>query len=268
MFQKKALSCRISFMKIQGVHLGNFETGCPYLPDRRFTSEDMVVADIDEQGLDYLLSLGFRHFGSHFFRPVCKTCHQCIPIRVPVESFEPSRNMRRVLKKASSLTTEIRGPEATEEKYRLYLSHLNRFPVVERSGYESFREAFFTPLPFSRELDIFDGEELVAVAHFDLTATLLSAVYCYWNPKRESLGLGTLAILKEMEYARNRGLRHVYLGYYVPESRHMNYKARFQPNEILLREGAWVAFSDRGGETPLPGPDGMGFIPVTRIVPE
>lgn len=255
-------------MKIQGVPLGNFRTDCPYLPNQTFTSENMMVADIDEEGLDHLLAFGFRHFGTHFFRPVCENCHQCIPIRVRVDRFKFSRNMRRVLKKAASLTATVGRPEPTREKYRLYLSHLNRFSAEERSGYESFREAFFSGSPFGREFRIFDAGKLVAVAHFDLTSTLLSAVYCYWDPERESLGLGTLAILKELEYALEQGLRHVYLGYYVPGSRHMSYKARFRPNELLLEEGAWVPFYNRDREAVDPDAPRRGFIPITRIASE
>lgn len=255
-------------MKIQGLPLGNFRTDCPYLPNRSFTSENMMVADIDEEGLEHLLSLGFRHFGTHFFRPICKTCHQCIPIRVRADRFEFSRNMRRVLKKADSLTTAVGPPEPTREKYSLYLSHLKRFSAEERSGYESFREAFFNGSPFGREFHIFEKGNLAAVAHFDLTSTILSAVYCYWNPEREALGLGTLAILKELEYAREQGLRYVYLGYYVPGSKHMSYKARFRPNELLLEEGAWVPFYNRDREPVDPDAVRKGFIPTTRIASE
>ncbi len=255
-------------MKIHGVSLGTYHDQCPYLAGRTFTSENMMVTGIDEAGLNHLLFHGFRHFGPHFFRPVCEECHQCIPLRIPIASFEFSRNMRRVLKKAQDLQVNVSSPEPTEEKYRLYQAHLRRFSPQTDSVYESFKEAFFFGSPFGREMQFFQDGELLGVSHFDITDTLLSAVYCYWDPEKEAFGPGTLAILKELEFAIQRGLRYVYLGYYVPENPHMNYKARFRPNEMLREEGSWIPLYDRGNHLVHPGAPEEGFRPFTRIAQE
>ena len=44
-------------------------------------------------------------------------------------------------------------------------------------------------------------------------------------------------------FAREEGLPYVYLGYWVPESRKMAYKARFRPCEILVG-GTWRMLTD------------------------
>ena len=59
-----------------------------------------------------------------------------------------------------------------------------------------------------------------------------------------ALSPGTLSALREIEYCSDQGLPHYYLGYFVAGSPKMDYKARFRPNEILLREGAWVPFRE------------------------
>jgi arginyl-tRNA--protein-N-Asp/Glu arginylyltransferase len=46
-------------------------------------------------------------------------------------------------------------------------------------------------------------------------------------------------VLWEIEDCRARQIAYYYLGYYVPGSRTMAYKARFRPAEILDSDGEW-----------------------------
>jgi arginine-tRNA-protein transferase len=79
------------------------------------------------------------------------------------------------------------------------------------------------------------------VALVDRADDSLSAVYCYYDPSYEKLGLGTYSILKQIELCRQWGLRFLYLGLYIEGSVHMRYKARFLPHQRLL-DGQWVGF--------------------------
>ena len=62
-------------------------------------------------------------------------------------------------------------------------------------------------------------------------------------PGIEKRSLGTFTILWLIERARAMGLPYVYLGYWVPESRKMAYKARFKPSEVLIG-GIWRTLTD------------------------
>ena len=44
-------------------------------------------------------------------------------------------------------------------------------------------------------------------------------------------GLGTLAVLKQLEWAARDGRQHLYLGYWIAGHAKMDYKRRFQPLE-------------------------------------
>ncbi|MGC9311439.1 MAG: hypothetical protein ACP5IA_02005 [Sediminispirochaetaceae bacterium] len=253
-------------MIIQGAPLGTYRTECPYIPGNSFISENIIVKEIDREGLDYLLSLGFRHFGEHFFRPVCSDCHQCIPIRVHVDGFAPSRSLKRAMSKGRNLEFRVGEPDPSREKHQLYLSHTERFEQKDTAGYDSFVESFFHRFPFSRELQIFDGGRLLAVSHFDMTAGSLSAVYCYWDRGAAGWSPGTLAVVKELEIARIHRLSYVYLGYYVPKNSHMNYKARFRPSEVLVTEGSWVPFRGPDDDATDPEIEEHGFRPRNRLV--
>jgi leucyl-tRNA---protein transferase len=86
------------------------------------------------------------------------------------------------------------------------------------------------------------GNRLVAVAYVDALAEGLSAIYCYYDPTERARSLGTFNILSLLASARERGLPHVYLGYYVAGCRSVEYKRKFRPNEVLRPNGTWEPF--------------------------
>jgi leucyl-tRNA---protein transferase len=86
------------------------------------------------------------------------------------------------------------------------------------------------------------GNRLIAVAYVDALPEGLSAIYCYYDPTEKARSLGTFSILSLLASARERGLPHVYLGYYVAGCRSMEYKRKFRPNEVLRLDGRWEAF--------------------------
>jgi arginine-tRNA-protein transferase len=62
-------------------------------------------------------------------------------------------------------------------------------------------------------------------------------------------------VLWLVDRAREHRLPYVYLGYCVPESRKMAYKARFRPSEVLMG-GVWRVL----GDTPAVGAPAMTSI--------
>src|SRR5690606_29893880 len=77
-----------------------------------------------------------------------------------------------------------------------------------------------------------DGR-LLAVAVTDRTDRALSAVYTFFDPDESARGLGTYAILRQLAWARDEGLRHLYLGYGIEGHAKMDYKRRFRPLEAF-----------------------------------
>ena len=91
----------------------------------------------------------------------------------------------------------------------------------------------------SREIEFRLGDQLVCVAIVDRVPSGMSAVYTYFDPDLAGRGLGTFAVLWELEYCRRQGWPLCYLGYFVRDCRKMNYKTRFKPNELLSPDGVW-----------------------------
>jgi arginine-tRNA-protein transferase len=81
--------------------------------------------------------------------------------------------------------------------------------------------------------------QMLAVALTDVLSDGLSMVYSFFDPDEGDRSLGTFMILDHIDRANRMGLPYVYLGYWVPGSRKMDYKGRFLPQERLMAEG-WV----------------------------
>jgi arginyl-tRNA--protein-N-Asp/Glu arginylyltransferase len=78
---------------------------------------------------------------------------------------------------------------------------------------------------------------LLATALTDVLSDGLSMVYSFYDPEENQRSLGTYMILDHIERTRKRGLPYLYLGYWIPGSRKMAYKARFLPQERLGTNG-------------------------------
>lgn len=216
---------------------------CPYLPGQDSTTETLLMTGVSPPELEQLLERGWRRFGPVYFRPVCLRCAACISVRVPVQEFAPSPNLRRVLKRAAHLKVEIGKPAVDEARLALYrrwhaAREEERGWKPDRIGAESYAMQFCFPHPASREFSYWDGDELLAVGIADETPHAISAVYCYHDPAGSRFSLGTFNVLRTVEYAREKGLAHVYLGYRVAGCASLEYKGRFRPQETLVgRDG-------------------------------
>jgi len=78
---------------------------------------------------------------------------------------------------------------------------------------------------------------LVAAMLADRMSDSLSAVYSFFDPDCANRSVGTYMILWLIDHARELGLPHVYLGYWIDNAPKMAYKERFRPLEGLGPEG-------------------------------
>ena len=224
---------------------------CTYFPEITAPVEEAFLwnANISPRQTDEFLARGWRHIASYFYRNSCRNCRRCIPIRVPVDMFEPSKSQCRVLRKNTE--TEFRMFEPAEFAVRYIKKSLllyNRFlrvryhkPPCDLVGY--FNEFFVSPTRVLVSALFMDGR-LVGNGFLDLGETSLSTIYFSFDPRFSSNSLGTLSILKEIEWARMRGLKYYYLGYCIREISSMRYKGMFRPFQLLdFDMGTWKEYN-------------------------
>lgn len=220
---------------------------CPYLPGKRERKVFTALDSYDAETLhDMLTHAGFRRSQNIAYRPSCEGCEACISARVPVERFEFARRWRKIMAKNADLTRTLRPAEATEEQFRLLRRYLNLRHAEGGMAEMSFADyaamveetAVHTHIVEYRHSAGPERGQLVAAALVDALADGLSLVYSFFDPDEPRRSLGAYTILDHIQQARAAGFQYVYLGYWIPGSEKMDYKASFQPLELLLG-GEW-----------------------------
>ncbi len=225
---------------------------CPYLEGRMerklFTA---LQGEYAEKLNDTLSKQGFRRSQNVLYRPSCSECSACLSARIRVADFEPSRSQKRTWKRNLDLTREATSPWATEEQYALFRAYLDsRHADGGMADMDIFEFAAMieeTPIR-SRVIEYTRktrgrGKALAAVCLTDVLDDGLSMVYSFYDPDLAGASLGTHAILDHVNIAREAGLPYVYLGYWVPGSAKMGYKAKFSALEIYFG-GEWRDIGD------------------------
>jgi arginine-tRNA-protein transferase len=216
------------------------ESPCPYIEGRRWCFSYFFALDVAAEELEIILSRGWRKFGMYYFKPVCRECRECIPIRVITAELIPSKSQRRVLKECRDVRVEFKDMEYRDEIFEIYKDHsLNRFN--KESDEDDFRSSFYTRSCPAIQSEYFIGDTLAAVGFLDVSSDGLSSIYFIYKNEFTGYSLGTFSALKESEYARSLGLKYYYLGFYIRDNPSMAYKNNFHINEKMnLDTGDWL----------------------------
>jgi arginine-tRNA-protein transferase len=218
---------------------------CPYLDGRRerklFTA---LQGDHAEKLNNALSKQGFRRSQNVLYRPSCTDCAACLSARIRVADFKPSKSQRRTIARNAHLTREARTAWATEDQYALFRTYLDdRHADGGMADMDVFEfAAMIEETPVKTRVveyrDTLANDDLTAVCLTDVLDDGLSLVYSFFRPDLPKQSLGTYVILDHVEIARAAGLPYVYLGYWVPGSTKMDYKAKFSALELYVG-GQW-----------------------------
>jgi arginyl-tRNA--protein-N-Asp/Glu arginylyltransferase len=227
---------------------------CPYLPGREERKVFAHLPSSEGAGVnDSLTQVGFRRSQNIAYRPACEACAACVSARLPARDYLFSRSERKTLSRNEDLARHLVEAEATMEQFDLLRRYLlarhaeggmadmtwpDYVAMVEDTAVRTHIIEYRAP-----SHDRGPGD-LIACVLVDVMSDGLSLVYSFYDPALTRRSLGSFIILDHVVQARLTGLPYVYLGYWVPGSEKMAYKARFSPIEIL-KPGGWMLMGAR-----------------------
>ncbi|MDO8988337.1 MAG: arginyltransferase [Sideroxyarcus sp.] len=222
---------------------------CSYLPEPEARSQVATPSFLISTAVySELVRHGFRRSGTFTYRPRCDTCRQCVPVRVIIEDFEPTRSQRRSAKRHNGLDITLHGlhdkPEYFE-LYRRYQEARHRDGGMDDDSPEQYRNFLLQSHVDTMLVEFRDAGVLRMVSVVDVLQDGLSAVYTFYDPEVPHASFGTYNVLWQIELCRKLQLPYLYLGYWIADSRKMAYKAHFQPLQGL-RDGAWQSILKKG----------------------
>ncbi len=220
---------------------------CGYLPDQQSTT---VFVDPNAQmnGKLYnaLSDYGFRRSGLHVYRPHCQACQACIPIRIPVSEFKPSKSQRRCRNLNKDLEIATIESIDSDEHYALYDKYIHQrhhdgdmFPPDR----DQFRDFLCSAWGITRFIEYRLNGTLIAVSVVDELERGLSALYAYFDDQHSKRSLGVYNVLHLIKRAQDLGLPYVYLGYWIRDCQKMAYKIDYKPFQLFV-DNTWIEVAD------------------------
>ena len=189
-----------------------------------------------------LMERGIRHSGDLFYIPACEGCDKCVPLRIPVADFKPSKKQRHIMNKNRDVEIRLGVPVPTQEKFALYKRYLqfqHEDSSDEARDYERFCDFLYVRHESSMEIMYCVGEQVAGITIADLIPGVgLSSVYHYFEPEFATRSIGVFSVLAEIRLCATFSVPYYYLGFWISDCKKMAYTAKYRPNE-LYRGGQW-----------------------------
>ena len=190
----------------------------------------------------HLLEQGFRRSGEEVYAPHCSHCSACIPARLPLKKFKPSKSQRRCMRKNIETQVNIKPAIFEQAHYDMYLRYQAirhpEGPMINTSpeNYFSFLSSSWCNTQF---VEFSINNELAGIAIIDQFDEAWSAVYTFFEPKFSDYSLGVYAILWQIQQANLQQKEYLYLGFWLKDCTKMSYKTCYQPIQLLI-DKQWV----------------------------
>jgi arginine-tRNA-protein transferase len=213
------------------------EYHCSYLPKRQANSlfvdpRRQMTADLYSK----LIQQGYRRSGNSVYTPYCKSCHDCVPVRLDVKKFTLSRSQKRCRNKNKAIQFIATEAIYNPQQYQIYAQYVTSRHIgggMDNPTNDAYLDFLTSTWSHTTFFELRENNQLIGVSVTDIVKEGLSAVYTFFDPSEiyQKRSLGVYAVLWQAEEAHRRGLKWLYLGYWIKNCNKMNYKDKYQPLE-------------------------------------
>ncbi len=256
-------------MSVSQLHIENLldelplssESQCSYFTEKQSRSRLFRIQNtLPPELFEVALNKGYRRCGDVYYQMDCAHCDLCRSYRINIDEFRPSTSQRRVLRKNKDIRFQVVSPIPSPEKEDIYLRYQYEQHYVKDIAADediphfdphehitTMHYQMYTNHGLTKEIELYLDDKLIGFGIIDLTTVSVSAVYFVFDPNYKNRSLGTFAILKGVEWAKQEAFHFYHLGFYIPGHPKMEYKKGFGAAAILDRKSrTWVP-TMRGG---------------------
>jgi arginine-tRNA-protein transferase len=230
---------KMPFVDTDIIEFSTLQSPCVYIPGKEMKMTYKYIKECSLSLSTKLVQRGWRRFGHYYSRPSCAGCQACESLRIDVNGFIFSKSVRRVIKKNAETRILVRKPSISQDHldlYKKYHRYMERekgweyYPLNRDSYADLYAKGFSS---YGYEILYIRDQNLIGVDLVDFLEDGISSIYFYYDPDYRHLSLGKYSLYKQIEMAKTRQLSWIYLGYYVKECGSLNYKADYNPHQIL-----------------------------------
>lgn len=169
-----------------------------------------------------------------------------VNIRLDLDRYARKKSHRKIIRKVEEQFTFTYGiASSNAAKEGLYTNHKKRFkgfihPTLNDYLHSSMGQTVFD----TREVCVYDGDRLIAVSFFDCGEKSMASLLGLYDEEYAGYSLGMYTLLKEIDFALQKGYRWFYPGYVLDQSSDFDYKLRLGEYEYYNANQRWSKFEN------------------------
>lgn len=200
--------------------------------------------------LDAYLARGWYRMGQSIFTThfLCfgDQFYSAVWVRLALKNYQYSKSLRKNLRQnRARFKITYNKSKLTYEKEQLYQRYKASFPgMLAPTLKESLLDGEEFNIFQTYEVNVFDGNRLVAASFFDVGKDSAASILGIYDPLYSPHSLGLFTMLMEIEYCLQHDMSFFYPGYVVPGYPRFDYKLRIGEVQYYnLNTNNWLSFN-------------------------